>query len=154
MKIKATLLTLSLVASLAVPAFAGHGGFHGGSPTLKEKFFEKFHFLMKHREELKLSDEQVNDLTDLKYSVKKGYAETDAQMEVAKINMLQELKKPDADLNKVNGFIDSKIEAKRRFEYDTAKALIEVKKVLNADQVKLMKELWMKDQYSKDCKHG
>ncbi|HTL47152.1 MAG TPA: hypothetical protein VL688_03710 [Verrucomicrobiae bacterium] len=151
MKTKTLFLTVLLSSFLAVPAFANHGGGEfqgGGTPSLKEKFFEKYHFLMSHREDLKLSQDQISGLMDLKFAIKKDFAETEAQMEVATLNLFQELHKNDADLNKMNGFIDNKIEAKRRFDYDLAKSLIEMKKILSADQVKQMQDLWLKDEYA------
>lgn len=154
MKKRTFLLAALLTLSAAAPAFC-HGGGHGsGGPGLEHKFFDKYSFLMRHRAELQLTEDQINSLTDLKYSIKRSMAENEAQAEVSAVNLYQELHKTEPDLNKLYGFVDGKAEASRHIGYDVAKALVDMKKVLSPEQLAKMKDLWLTEQYGEEESHS
>lgn len=152
MKRKALLLAL-----LAVFVFAGQydasAMHHGGkSYCLKSKFFNKYDFMMKHRKELELSEEQMTGLKNIKYTVKKAKVEAKAAGKMAYLDATHEIYQGEGNLEALYSIMDQELEAKRKLKHALVKGLLDFNNLLSSGQKKTLKELWYDEKYSdSDC---
>lgn len=111
---------------------------------LEEKLLYKLHFIFMNEAELGLSAEQVKSLRQLKMDTKKLIIQKNAEVEVLVVDIHGMLYEPKIDEAAVGKLIDQKYEIKK----DKAKALVsayaKLKTTLSEDQMKKLKELWMK----------
>ena len=150
-------LMFVFLGSVAVSSFAG-GHCKGGKDkgkyddSMMDKFYEKVVFIMLHDDELDISDEQYNQIKELKYEVKKGYIKRKSEIDIVKIDIKKELWENTIDTEKINGMIDTKYDLKK----EKAKYLVEsyanLKNILTDDQKEKMKKIWM--GYKKKHEYG
>ena len=111
---------------------------------LEDKFFKKAGMILSNKEELGLSDEQVNKVKELKMNTKKDLIRKDAEIEILALEIKSEMWKDPADTVAVNKLVDKKYDLKK----ETTKALVAgcaaLKDVLTKDQKAKLKELWKK----------
>ena len=108
---------------------------------LKEKFLKKAHKLLMHQEELKLSEEQVGKIKNLKHSVKKDLVMKEAQIEVIGMDVKALLWEDVIDVDKVNALIEQKYDIKKAKAKMLVKAMADLKDILTDEQKKMMKDL-------------
>ena len=152
MKRKILFSAAVVVLLLSANAFAdhrshGYGGHHG-SEKLDKKFFWKLHFLLEHKEDLGLSEEQIQKITAKKFDVKRVLIETQSQKDIAMLDIYQELHSDKPSMEKMNASVDKKIEAKRLAAKTLVEAFVETKKILSSDQLAKSKELFWKEKFS------
>lgn len=143
---------LFLIPGIQKTAFAGHG--YGArecqkpscdrdsKSELEEKFYHKAHFALDHEEELGLSDAQVDALTELKHGIKKQVIQSDAGIEVLKMDIMHGLRANPVDVEALNGLIDRKYELKKEKARLLVQGIASVKSTLKSEQYEKMKELW------------
>lgn len=106
-----------------------------------DMFSCKARFIIEKASDLGLSDDQVEKVKTLKYSVKKNLVKKDADIEILALDIKEALGKDEVDLDAVNNLIDKKYAAKAERTKTTIEACINVKKILTKDQQKKLKEL-------------
>ncbi len=146
------LAVIFLLAS--ADCFADHGGRgHGGFPGLEEKYFWKSKFLLKNQEELGLSEEQTQKLSAGKFDLKRALIETQAQKDLAMLDIERELHSDKPNREKINAAIDKKIEAERLASRAFAEGLVNIQNILTPEQAGKTKELHRKGKFSgsSDC---
>ncbi|MFC1808939.1 Spy/CpxP family protein refolding chaperone [Candidatus Omnitrophota bacterium] len=116
-----------------------HGGAHGIS--MDEKLMQKAHCMIMHKEELKLSDEQVTQIKDLKYATKKALITQNADIELAKLEVKKNLWADTINLEVVNPLIDKKYEAKKAKAKALVAASAQLQSILTAEQKTALKKL-------------
>ncbi len=109
------------------------------SSLLKEKFSSKQRMLIKNKEKLGLSDDQVARLEQLKANLEKGNVMKEAQIQVIDIDLRSMLAADVVDLNKVNQLIDAKFEFEKARVKEEAQAYAELKSILDPQQRRAMK---------------
>ena len=91
--------------------------------------------MLSNKEELGLSDEQVNKVKELKMNTKKDIIRKDAEIEILALEIKSEMWKDPADTVAVNKLVDKKYDLKK----ETTKALVAgcaaLKDVLTKDHV-------------------
>lgn len=111
---------------------------------LEEKFFCKAHLILSNQEELGLSDEQVDNIKELKMKAKKDLIRKDAEIEVAALDIKSEMYKKTIDTSAIGKLIDKKYDLKK----EKAKSLVEsyaaLKGILTEEQKEKMKDMWKK----------
>lgn len=139
---KKKILLFLMTAALAFPsgasAYQHEGQSHDG---LKEQFFKKIHVLMMHQEELKIDDEQMTSLMNIKYAVKKAKIQANAQKELVMLDIYQELHNDSPDLDQLYSLLDQKMEASKTLSRALLKGIVDIKNILSDDQRKEMKKL-------------
>ena len=133
-------------------ALAGHRHHesHGDGDSLAEKFFWKTEFLMRHKADLALTEEQVQKLKDQKFDIKRKLIEGQAQMEVASLELAREFHRDAPEMDRITVLIDQKMEAARGLERILAQAILDAKALLTPEQRAQAKEVFWKDAYGGD----
>jgi len=150
-------LMVVVIGITAVSSFAGgHSkdmkckGHH--DKGLDDKFFDKVCFIMLHEEELDITDEQFDQIKDLKYQVKKDLVTKKSEIEVIKIDIKKELWEDTIDTDKLEGMIESKYDLKKEKAKYIVAFYAKLKNILTDDQKEKMKTIWM--GYKKEKKYG
>ncbi|MCQ9206365.1 MAG: hypothetical protein NG740_00565 [Omnitrophica bacterium] len=147
--------------ALALTAFAdGYGkeeGYHGKGKGggFEDKVSCKAYFLLKNKEELGLSDKQIDKIKKLKLSVKKDAIKKSAEIEVLALDIKAGLWKDKANSAALGKLIDKKYKLKAEKAKAAIGAYVALKKVLTKPQKAKMKGLFKKckvSEKSKKCK--
>lgn len=111
---------------------------------ITDKFFMKAHFILENKDEIGLTEEQVDQIVDLKVQAKKELIRKEADIEILGVDFWMKLKDNPVDVEAVNGIVDQKYELKK----DKTKSFVghyaKLKGILTEDQMKKVKELWYK----------
>ncbi len=140
-KIVSGLFVLMLMFSAATaPVFACQtGGGHGmrgkhGHDSLESKFFYKAHSLMKTKEELQLSEEQLKTIQDLKAEAKKNLIRSKAEIDVIEIDLASQIHADKMDSEAALKLIDQKYELKKESEKNFLTAYAKLKGAISEKQ--------------------
>ncbi len=121
------------------------------SKGLGEKLFKKCHFILMKKDELDLSDDQVEKVVTIKVQAKKDYIMKKASIEAAAVDIKAELWKDDIDVNAINRLIDTKYSAKNEKAKMLVKAYADLKDTLSPSQMEELKKLWKECEEEKEC---
>ena len=145
------LIVLMLVACFALSTGLVYAVGYGDSKGTHEKgnkdggFEDKIHnkamLILKNKEELGLSDEQVKQIKDLKYSSKKDLIKKKADIEVAALDIQQAMCADEADLGATNALIDKKYDLKKAKAKAIVAGCFAIKDILTKDQQEKLKSL-------------
>ena len=127
-----------------------------GKDGLEEQFYHKAHFLLDNGEELGLSDDQINQIKELKLSTKKALITKDAEIEVLAMDVQAEMHKETIDKEALHRLIDKKYDLKKEKAKSIASAYAALKGIVTKEQKDKMKAIWKRcekenEQYKK-CK--
>jgi Spy/CpxP family protein refolding chaperone len=127
-------------------ALAGHSGkSHSKSNyrgDLESKLFGKAHYILKNEEELGLSEDQVQQIKDLKRSVKKSLIMQKAQIEVIAVDIKSMLYDNPVDVEGVNALVDQKYDIKKAKTKGLVESFAQLKATLSEEQWAKLKSLW------------
>lgn len=108
---------------------------------LEDMFYHKSHFILMNADELKLSEEQMQKVEDLKYKIKRSMTLSKAEIDVLALDIMQALSETKVDMPSVNNLIDKKYEAKKAQAKELAQAYADLRMTLTRDQEKMMKDM-------------
>lgn len=108
---------------------------------MEMKFMFKVRYLMENAEKLGLSEEQIQNIKQIKIRVLKSALMKEAEIKSLKLDLWETLGKDSADTKSFNEIIDKKYEIKKQLAQDLFKGIVDVKNVLSKDQQKKMKEM-------------
>ncbi len=118
------LMVIGAVISVAALGYANHPGSEGGRGFYGGKgrcggfekggrghhgfgqFMQKAHFILENKEELGLTEEQVNTIKDLKIRVKKDLINLRAETQLNMVDIQSQLKTDDVNVQAVNALVD------------------------------------------------
>ena len=124
----------------------GHPSWSKGSKSshqdLESKFEKKVELIFKNKDELGLSDQQVDKLSAIKLKTKKEVIRQKADIEIIGLDIKSELYNEKPDLEVINGLIDKKYEAKKAKAKALTAGIVELKSVLTDKQMDELKELY------------
>ena len=123
----------------------GKSGYHHRgkeSPQLSDKFIKKVHFLKLYQNELELSSDQLQTISDIKYNLKKDMIGKEAEVDVIKLDIYHKLYERTVDVAAINQLIDSKYSVKSQKSKALIQAFADLKNVLTDEQYDEMKEIW------------
>ncbi len=152
-RISLVILTALIIFSLAAPAgyaYMKKGYMMGGmkmrqqKEELEGKFYSKVKFMLSNHEELELTDKQIEAIKDLKIKVKKDLIKTDAEIDMAQVEMKAEMWEEKYDLAALDKIIDRKYDLKKQKAKYLVKAISDLKSILTDEQMKKAKSMWMK----------
>ncbi len=144
MKSKWLPLILMFLLVLPVAGFANHEHGKGGGDSLEDMYFGKVYFLFQNKAELGLTEDQLNQIKDIKFDVKRMMIDTEAKKDLAMLDINQELHKDQPDVNKIDSFIDQKHTAKAAFTKNLVRSILNTKAILTPEQQAKAKELYYK----------
>ena len=109
-----------------------------------DKIMKKAHFFLENKDEIGLSEEQVDTIRGLKLQVKKSLIRSEADMQIMMLDMKAKLGDDTLDVEGIDTMIDQGMGQMAQ----TAKANVDVyaklKAVLTPEQVEKAKALWTK----------
>jgi len=109
---------------------------------LDDKFNYKARLFLEKKDELGLSDEQVEAIMDLKLKVKKELIMKDAEIEVLGLDIMTAMHSDSVDVEATNVLIDKKYDAKKSKVKFLIKAYADLKNILTKSQKAKLKSLW------------
>lgn len=106
------------------------------------KFMEKAHFIMKNKEELTLSDEQVAKIKELKLAVKKIHVRQTADMQIMFLDLDAKMSEPKVDVDGIGTMIDQGSAGMAASTKQVVQAYADLKAVLSDEQMEKLKTIW------------
>lgn len=160
MKINNRLMMMAVIVAFSiaiVPAYAGQNYEKSGKekPGFEIKFSGKIKTILAHQELLKLSEDQVKQINDLKILMKKELIRNKAEIEIVSIDIKSNLFGSDKiDLKMMEKLIDQKYKIKKEQAKSLVKAFSQLQDILNKEQKDILKNLKFKTNqpYSKCMK--
>lgn len=104
-------------------------------------FFHKAHVILENTAELGLTNEQVEKIKSLKYSVEKSLIKEEADIKTLALDIKEALGKDEVDIAAVNKLIDQKYTLKAQKTKEEIGAYVNLKKILTPEQLKKLKEM-------------
>jgi len=93
-----------------------------------------------YQDKLKLTDEQLDQIKDLKVALKKDLIRKKAEVKVIKIEIHSLMYEKEIDLAAINKLIDQKYEIKKAKSKMVVDSCVKLKKILTEEQLKKFKE--------------
>lgn len=141
-------LSAILILSMAiVPVYAWKGGKKGSKSkgNLESKFFWKAKFLLVHKDMLKLSDKQTEEIKDLKIATKKYLIKSKADIEIIAIDIKSNLFYSDKiNLKATEELVDQKYKIKKEKAKTLVRSYAKICDILTQDQADIFKSLKLK----------
>ena len=148
---KKAVIVMTLVSFLALgvvtlEAYARHddGKTKAHKMSFEDKFSMKIHSIFKNKDELGISDNQLEKLKDLKINTKKDLIKKDAEIDILALDIKSEMYGDSIDTVAVNKLIDKKYEIKKEKAKSLVGACAALRNILTKDQKKKMKDLQKK----------
>ncbi len=110
--------------------------------NVEEMFYKKARLIMMNEKELGLSAEQIKAIRDLKSETKKQVIRNDAEIDVIKVDIKNQLYEPTINIESVNALIDKKYDVKKAKAKLLVDSLAKLKAQLTEDQINKLKELY------------
>lgn len=104
-----------------------------------------------HKDHLKLTDEQLDQIKDIKHSAIKDIIRLKADIDVTKVDIKSEMWMEQIETGKVNKLIDQKYASKNNIAKTYVKALADMQKVLDDDQRAKWREIRIWKKMSSSC---
>ena len=122
---------------------------------LPHKVYIQADFLIQQGTALGLSEEQINKIRDLKTNLQKESLRNEAEIDIALLELRNEIEKGKTNGIKVPTLIDKEYELKKKMSKDGYNALTEIDKLLTPEQKQKAQELFKnkfkKSRYNKKC---
>ena len=139
-------LFLGMTVFLNSPAFAHHmdGGKMDkgqGQCPVANKFMMKAHFLLEHKADVGLTDDQAKTIKDLKLQVEKGSIQQSADMKTFMLDLDSKLAEDKVDVDGTNALIDKGFASAAASAKSNLNAYAKLKALLTPDQITKMKAL-------------
>ena len=143
---KFTVISLVAFLVIAVPTLA-YTDTHCDCKKMKhkakmeEKVLKKIHMIMKNKDELKLSENQITEIKKLKVDARKDFIRKKAEIEVTIVDIRSKLWDETIDVPGINKLVDQKYDLKKEKTKSLIAAYAELKKILSKEQKETLKEL-------------
>ncbi|MFZ5801534.1 MAG: hypothetical protein ACOY3K_00265 [Candidatus Omnitrophota bacterium] len=109
----------------------------------EDLLYWKAKFMLSNSSRVGLSTDQEDQIVAVKMATKKSMAMKNAEIEVLKLNLMEELKKDPANLETINGLIDQKYELKKAKAKELAAAFVDLCTIPSKEQKAELKKKWM-----------
>ena len=108
---------------------------------IEEKVFKKIHVIMKNKDALKLSEDQITQIKKQKVDAKKDFIRKKAEIEVISVDIKSKLWDETIDVSGINKLVDQKYDLKKEKTKSLIAAYAELKKILSEEQKEKLEEL-------------
>ncbi len=131
----------AIIFALSTMALAG--GHKDGycKKGLDDKLIGKFHFVLQNEDELALTPEQTHDIKELKKSVKKKVIESEAAVDIIKVDLYAAMSEDPMNVDLVNDLIDKKYDEKKHKAKLLIQSYSKFQSILNDEQKEKMKTM-------------
>lgn len=145
---KYLIVTITLVLALGLMqsvSFAekragyDHGRHH--KKSVNEKFFKKAKMIYLYQDELNVTDEQLDQINELKIALKKDLIRKEADLNIIKVDIRSLLHEDEVNISAVNKLIDQKYEIKKAKMKKVVQSYAQLKKILTKEQIEKLKEI-------------
>ena len=109
---------------------------------LDDLFFHKSHLMLRHEQELGLSDEQVERVKAIMAETRKRLIRDEADIDVLDVDLMRELHKPTVDVQATRSILDKQYEAKKARAIALAQSIADLKATLTPEQHAKLKGLY------------
>ena len=148
------LVVVCLLTFGAADAYAKweHGS-KGKKQDLEHKFYKKAYMCLENADALGLSDDQIEELKNLKHGTKKDVIQKNADIEILGLDARHLLYQDEVDLDALNSIIDQKYDVKKAKAKVLVKAIAELKGLLSENQMDSLKAIYKgaKKNYCAKC---
>ncbi len=121
--------------------YGGYGHHDGDQSPVTFKFMRKAHFLLEHKSDIGLSEEQVASIKDLNLQVEKDNIRQTAETKVFMLDLRSKLEEDKIDVDGVNAMIDKASASMTAAAKSNVAAYAKLKSTLTPDQLNKVKEL-------------
>lgn len=139
-------LAIALMIGFIVPAVyaerCGQRKGKGHHGDIGNMVCKKAMMMCKNKDELGLSDEQVERIKSLKIATKKNLIKTQAEIDIVKIDIRAEMWKDTVDAEAIKKLIDKEYELKKEKAKSSIDAYVNLKEILTEEQRKKLKTLF------------
>jgi hypothetical protein len=111
-----------------------------------QKFMRKAHFLLEHKSDLGLTDEQVKAVKELTLQADKDQIRQNAESKIFQLDLKSKMDDEKIDVEGTNALIDKGFSAYAAATKANLDAYVKLKALLTPDQITKIKELHMKDK--------
>jgi Spy/CpxP family protein refolding chaperone len=119
-----------------------------GGHNQAQKLFMTVKVILHNQDKLKISDEQVKEITKIQTETQKTMIKNKADADIINVDLKTAFQKDDSDINEINRFIDAKYEKEKENAKLLAGAFVKVRAILNSEQKETLKNL-IKENISK-----
>jgi len=126
----------------------------GSQCPIASKAMKKASFYLSQKDELKLSDDQVNTLKTTKADLEKSNIQMEAAMKTSMIDLEQKLSEETVDVEGLNAMIDKNMAGFAQGAKESIAAYAKIKTTLTDEQRAKAKELWKSKKGDSDCSKG
>jgi len=109
--------------------------------SMEAKFFKAVKLMYVYQDKLKLTDEQLDQIKDLKVALKKDLIRKKAEIKVIKVEIRSMMYEKEIDLDAINKLIDQKYELKKAKSKMVVESCANLKKILTGEQMDKFKEI-------------
>ena len=131
----------AIICALSTMAFAGGCKDTCSKKGWDDKLIGKIYFALQNADDLELTAEQTSDLKELKRSVKKQVIQSDAAVDVVKIDLYAAMAEDPMNVDEVNDLVDQKYDAKKHKAKSLVQAYAKFQSILNDEQKTKMKSM-------------
>lgn len=125
----------------------------GHHQNWEDKIEAKAHMILMNKDELELTDEQVERVKTLKLKVKKDLIKQNAEIEIIALDIKEKMWDEVVDTEAINTLIDKKYELKKEKVKSLVASYAELKSILTKKQMGELKELYKKCKIDKKESH-
>lgn len=141
---KFTIVSLVALFVITMPTLAYTDGDYKKmkhKDNVEAKVFKKADIIMKNKDKLKLSDNQITEIKNLKVNAKKDLIRKQAEIDVISLDIKSKLWDETIDVTGINKLVDQKYDLKKEKTKSLIAAYAELKKILSKEQKEKLKEL-------------
>lgn len=109
--------------------------------NIGKKVFKKIHVIMKNKDELKLSENQITEIKKLKVDARKDLIRKKAEIDLISVDIKSKLWDETVDVSGINKLVDQKYDLKKEKTKTLIAAYAELKNILSKEQNEMLKEL-------------
>ncbi len=152
---KVPIIAIVLLLSVAVPVTFAYQGSkckwsgHSGGNKLEHVVMLKAKMMLKNRDVLGLSEEQVEQISTLKRETKKNMIHRNADIDVLGVDIHALLREDAIDTAAVSGLMDQKYGMKAAKAKVLVAALAELKNTLSEKQMDALHDLWHQSSHDR-----
>jgi len=155
-KVIAIVVLAVIFAAFSTASFAYQGSdkkSSGHCGKLEDKVEKKAQMILKNKDELGLSDEQVKKVKDLMLESQKETIKQNAAIETIALDIKSKMWGETVDAEAVNALIDKKYDLKKAKAKFSVTAYAQLKNILTEEQRDKLKELYKKCDVGKKKSH-
>ncbi|HTL48672.1 MAG TPA: Spy/CpxP family protein refolding chaperone [Verrucomicrobiae bacterium] len=151
-KIGALILALAALGVPRASAQRSEAAWQEFQPS-PDSFFRKAGFLLKQKEQLGLTEEQVRSIRDLNTETKKNLIRGGAEIEIFELDIFTKLHDEGADPAEVQKLIEQKFDTQKKLSQNVADAYFRLKGTLDDRQQQTLNDLgkkWLDETEKRD----